>query len=260
MSIIYFFIAFIATILGAVAGLGGGVIIKPLLDILGNYDVSTISVLSSCTVLSMAIVSIIKQIRYKFKLEIRKTVFIGIGSIFGGVIGENLLKLIINIVSNNTLIKIIQNSILAILLLFVYIYMNNKDKFKRYNLKKDVYCLLVGVALGLISSFLSIGGGPINVCVLTLCFSMTPKEAAVNSIITILFSQSSKIITISLTTGFSHLNLSMLPLMIIGGILGGLLGSRLNKIFNNDLILKIFNTVIVSLIILNIYNVISVYK
>ena len=80
MNLLYLFIALGATTLGSMAGLGGGVIIKPILDFLGDYNLSTISVLSSFTVFSMAIVSIIKQIRYKFKIEVRKTVLIGIGS------------------------------------------------------------------------------------------------------------------------------------------------------------------------------------
>ena len=119
MNLIYLFIALVATTLGSMAGLGGGVIIKPILDFLGDYNLSTISVLSSFTVFSMAIVSIIKQIRYKFKIEVRKTVLIGIGSIFGGLIGEKLVKFILTLVQP-TIVTVIQNFVLAILLILVY--------------------------------------------------------------------------------------------------------------------------------------------
>lgn len=258
MSILYFLIALGATILGAMAGLGGGVIIKPVLDFLGNYDLSTIGVLSSVTVFSMAIVSIIKQIRYKFELEIKKTSLIGIGSILGGLLGEKLLKLILRIFDAN-LITIVQNTVLAILLILVFIYMNNKNRFKSYKVDNSFACIIIGLFLGLIASFLSIGGGPINVCVLTIFFSMTPKEAAVNSIITILFSQASKLTTIALSTGFLCFDLSMLPFMVCGGILGGLIGSKFNKLFSNSTILKVFNIVVLALILLNIYNIASAF-
>ncbi|HLQ75126.1 MAG TPA: sulfite exporter TauE/SafE family protein, partial [Alloiococcus sp.] len=56
--LIYFAVGLIATIFGALAGLGGGVIIKPVLDLLGDYDVGTISVLSAATVFSMSVVSL----------------------------------------------------------------------------------------------------------------------------------------------------------------------------------------------------------
>lgn len=254
--IVYFLIALGATILGAMAGLGGGVIIKPLLDFLGDYSLSTIGVLSSFTVFSMAVVSIIKQIRYKVKIEVRKTAFIGIGSIIGGVLGDKIMNLILNILSES-LVTIIQNSILAILLIFIYIYMNNKEKYKSYKVNNSIACILIGLLLGSIASFLSIGGGPINVCVLALFFSMDTKEAAINSIITILFSQGSKLITIITTQGLSGFDLTMLPYMIIGGIIGGVIGAKFNKKFNSEVILKVFNMVVLALILLNIWNIIS---
>lgn len=254
--IAYFLIALGATILGAMAGLGGGVIIKPLLDFLGDYSLSTIGVLSSFTVFSMAIVSIIKQIKYKVRIEVRKTVFIGIGSIIGGVLGDKIINLILKVLSES-LVTIVQNSILAILLIFIYIYMNNKEKYKSYKVNNSIACILIGLLLGSIASFLSIGGGPINVCVLALFFSMDTKEAAVNSIITILFSQGSKLITIITTQGLSGFDLTMLPYMVIGGIVGGIIGSKLNKKFNSAAILKVFNIVVLALILLNVYNIIS---
>ncbi len=57
MQFLYFLVAILATTIGSLAGIGGGVIIKPAMDFLGHYDLPTISVISSITVLSMAIVS-----------------------------------------------------------------------------------------------------------------------------------------------------------------------------------------------------------
>ncbi|MBQ8765208.1 MAG: sulfite exporter TauE/SafE family protein, partial [Clostridia bacterium] len=59
-QIIYFLLALFATTIGSLTGMGGGVIIKPLMDVLGDFDVQTIGVISSITVFSMAIVSVIK--------------------------------------------------------------------------------------------------------------------------------------------------------------------------------------------------------
>lgn len=122
MQILYFLIAILATSIGATAGIGGGVIIKPILDFLGGYNLETINMLSSFTVFSMTIVSIIKQIRYKFKLEIRKTLLIGVGSILGGILGDYILNKIIDIVNNDAKVIMYQNIILAILLIAVFIY------------------------------------------------------------------------------------------------------------------------------------------
>ena len=51
--VIYTLVILTATSLGAVAGLGGGVIIKPLLDLVGAHDPSTINLYSSVAVFVM---------------------------------------------------------------------------------------------------------------------------------------------------------------------------------------------------------------
>ena len=51
-----------ASALGAICGIGGGVIIKPVLDSLGIYSVSTVNFLSGCTVLSMSGYTVLKII------------------------------------------------------------------------------------------------------------------------------------------------------------------------------------------------------
>lgn len=48
-----FLVCFAASVVGSICGIGGGVIIKPVLDAFGIMDVSTLSFLSGCTVLSM---------------------------------------------------------------------------------------------------------------------------------------------------------------------------------------------------------------
>ena len=68
MAAVYFLIALFATTAGAMTGMGGGVIIKPLLDLLGGYDTATIGVLSSLTVLIMSLVSVAKQMLKKTEI------------------------------------------------------------------------------------------------------------------------------------------------------------------------------------------------
>ncbi|WP_407272076.1 hypothetical protein [Radiobacillus sp. PE A8.2] len=67
--ILYFIIGLVASILGAVAGLGGEVIIKPVLDLFGHFDLPTIGVLYASIVLSMATVSLLKIRKEDVKLN-----------------------------------------------------------------------------------------------------------------------------------------------------------------------------------------------
>lgn len=58
--LIFLVVCFGASIVGAICGIGGGVIIKPVLDSFGVLDVTAISFLSGCTVLSMTTYSVLK--------------------------------------------------------------------------------------------------------------------------------------------------------------------------------------------------------
>ncbi len=49
----------------------------------------------------------------------------------------------------------------------------------------------------------------------------------------------------------------MLPYMIFGGVLGGFIGAKFNRIFSNEIILRVFNTITILIIGLNIYNFIT---
>src|SRR5699024_11950241 len=91
--IIYFIIGLFASILGSMAGIGGGVIIKPILDTIGLDDVSTISVLSASTVFAMAAMSLITMLFSK-KLQVRFKIasLLAIASIIGGIIGKGIFN------------------------------------------------------------------------------------------------------------------------------------------------------------------------
>ena len=57
-SSLYFIVCFVASVAGAICGIGGGVIVKPVLDLFGWDSVSTISFLSGCMVLTMSCYSV----------------------------------------------------------------------------------------------------------------------------------------------------------------------------------------------------------
>ena len=105
--ILYTVIVLIATISGAIAGLGGGVIIKPLFDLIGFHNASTISFYSSIAVFTMCLVSIYKQLKNKFKFDLKIVLAISIGSLVGGFLGESIFNLITKQLSDN-FVKIVQ--------------------------------------------------------------------------------------------------------------------------------------------------------
>lgn len=255
--IIYFLVGIIATTIGAISGIGGGVIIKPVLDILGDYNIATIGVLSSFTVFAMSVVSLGKTIKDKMKLDGKRTVSLAVGSILGGYIGKNLFSIFLNLLKNDVLAKQIQAGILFLLMVIVLFLYIKEGKIKGIKVHNVVICTIVGIVLGIISSFLGIGGGPLNVVILIYLLGMDTKSSAIHSIFIIFFSQGSKLLSILIGEGFGVYNLEVLPFMVIGGIFGGLLGSFLSKKMNKDKVRSLFISCMILIILSNLYNIVS---
>lgn len=254
--LIYFLLAIFATTVGSLTGMGGGVIIKPLMDILGDFNVQNIGIVSSITVFSMALVSVGKQIKAKTEIPFKMAIPLAFGSVAGGIIGEKLLDFIVDTFKVNDIVTVVQNCVLTFLILLVFLYMKNKQKIKGKELKGIPVSVAVGIFLGVCSSFLGIGGGPINVALIIYLFSVSTKTATVCSLVTILFAQISKLTTVAFTTGFSGFDLSVAPVMIIGAIMGGFIGASLNKKCKESTVEKAFNCVQLLVLGITIFNIV----
>ena len=102
-DLIYSLIIFFATFLGAFVGLGGGVIIKPLLDLIGHDSIATVNFISAFAVFSMSISSTIKHIKAKTKIDFKFIITLSIGSVAGGIAGSRLFDYMLTIFDNTDL-------------------------------------------------------------------------------------------------------------------------------------------------------------
>ena len=85
--LVIFLVCFLSSVIGAICGIGGGVIIKPVLDATGILAVTTVSFLSGCTVLSMSVVSMYKNMTAKHDFVFDKVfaTVIALGGVVGGL-------------------------------------------------------------------------------------------------------------------------------------------------------------------------------
>lgn len=253
MFFLYFLIGLLASTIGAIAGIGGGVFMKPILDFLGHYPVETIGVLSSTTVFSMSTVSLWTRRREVKTMDKMQALLLAGGAVIGGLLGKSIFTSLLAYGWVGT----VQTSLLIIIFAAVLIYVQFKEKFPSYYIENNWIILLIGITLGLLSAFLDIGGGPHNIAILSLFFALNAKKAGLYSIFIIFFSQLSALILTVTTVDLGSYNLIMLPGMVIGGILGGALGSRLSKWFSIETVEVIFKIIIIALLILNFYNLFS---
>ncbi len=255
MYILFFLISFVASVSGAICGIGGGVIIKPVLDSFGLLDVKTISFLSGCTVLAMSGYSfLISKIKKESLVDMRIGTPLAVGAAVGGILGKNFFQSLVKFFDQNK-VGAIQAGILLAMTLGALLYTIYKDKIKTLSLSNFVVCFLVGLILGVTSSFLGIGGGPINLVVLFFFFSMDTKVAAQNSLYIILFSQITSLLNSMITSTVPDFSAFLLVLMIAGGILGGFCGRKVNKHLDNHKVDLLFMGLMIVIVLINIYNI-----
>ncbi|MDD6728556.1 MAG: sulfite exporter TauE/SafE family protein [Eubacteriales bacterium] len=254
--LIYSIIIFIACTIGALVGIGGGVIIKPMLDMIGFHTVDVVGFISTCAVFAMSISSSVKHITSKTEMNKKIVLFVSFGSIFGGIIGNEIFDAVFE-KFNTDIVKGVQAVIIAAFIIFVIIYVNSKN-VKTLKITNPIAIVLTGLMLGLMSAFLGIGGGPINTAFLVLLFSFNVKESAVYSVAIIFFSQLSQLITIFINNRFEPYK-EYFPIVVcamVVAVVSGLIGSKLNKKLSNDVITKVFSIVLSFVAVVNVYNAI----
>ena len=135
MQFLFFLICFGASIIGAICGIGGGVIIKPLLDSFGILEVST-----GCTVLSMSTYSMIKSKRSKdSKIEKATSLPLAIGAAVGGVLGKWLFSLLVSGYDQN-MVGAIQAACLLVVTLGTLVYTLKKNNIYTHHVEEASKC------------------------------------------------------------------------------------------------------------------------
>lgn len=256
LYVLFGLISFGASIAGAICGIGGGVIIKPTLDAFGVLSVSTISFLSGCTVLGMTCYSVIKgKMSGESLIDMRIGTPLGIGAAIGGVAGKSMFQMLSNLFADKDMVGAVQAACLLVITLGTLIYTIKKDQIKTHHVRNMIACVVIGLILGILSSFLGIGGGPINLVVLFFFFSMDTKTAAQNSLYIILFSQITSLLNTLVTRTVPEFTFALLGLMVLCGILGGMSGRKINKKIDSKVVDKLFIGLMIVIIGINIYNI-----
>lgn len=250
----YFLVALLASCVGAISGMGGGVIIKPVMDALTDIDAGSISVISSACVLSMAVVSVGKHIHKKTRFPRKMSVLLGAGALAGSMAGRELLHMIIE-GSSDSAVKVCQGTSLLVLLVFTFFYMNCFKEKLVFHIQSSLAVILVGLILGLLSAFIGIGGGPFNIAFLCLLFGMDMKDATVSSLVIILIAQISVLGTALAQGTMSAVHTPVLLAMLPGAVIGGICGTVCNKRFQNVGLMTVYNCVLIVIGLINVFNV-----
>lgn len=254
MIVLYFLICLAATVLGAISGIGGGVIIKPVMDAISGMPVATISFLSGCTVLAMSVVSVLRGTKGEERIEPRRGTLLAAGSALGGLVGKAIFDLAKARLSADSVLGAIQSAVMILLTLGVLLYVLYKQRIPTRNIQNGITCLAIGLLLGMMSAFLGIGGGPINLAVLYYCFSMSTKTAALHSLYIILFGQITSLASTVLSGSIPSFQPVILAAMILGGVVGGFAGRAINRKLSAARVDLLFRGMLILITLISCYN------
>lgn len=248
-------ISFFASVIGSICGIGGGVIIKPVMDAFHIYPVSTVSFMSGCIVLSMSAYSVIRsQLSHSTVIDKTVSVWLGIGAAFGGIAGNQLFNGIKRASASPEYVGAIQAAALFLITLATVIYTVNKNKVKSKHIHAPAACCLIGLSLGMISAFLGIGGGPMNLVVLYYFFSMETKVAAQNSLFIILISQAANLIFTIMCGNVPQVPVLLFAGMVFCGIIGGATGRAISKRISGKGVSRLFVGLLCVIMLICCYN------
>ena len=211
-------LGFAAGILGSMIGLGGGVIVVPVLTFLG-FSPTTAASNSLFAALSNAIASTIsysKQKRIEYSIGWKLGLLSIPGTILGAIISTDAAPHIFKILFG-----------LVLVASAVYIFLRGRIKSGDTKLSPLMIVFAVGASFfaGIISSFFGIGGGIIFVPLMVVGMGMAMKRAAPTSQMILLFASLSGVITHSL---LGHPDFLQAGFLAIGSFIGGLVGARLS--------------------------------
>ena len=253
MILFVFAVCLCASTIGGICGIGGGVVIKPLLDATGMMSVSTVSFLSGLTVLAMSLISVYKN-RKTRELDVRRSIPLGVGAAIGGVMGKHLFEMIKAAVGADQLVGMIQAIVLGLMVLGTLAYVRNKARIRTRDVRSAPVAVVIGLLLGMCSSFLGIGGGPMNLAVLYYFFSMSTKQAAVNSILIILMSQVMSLIASLISGSVPAFEVPVLLAMVAAGAIGGFVSAKLHRKLSSETTDKLFSGLLVVIFLICCYN------
>lgn len=211
-------LGFTAGILGSIIGLGGGIIIVPVLTFFGFSPAlaasnSIFAVFSNAAASS---ISYAKQRRIEYVLGLKLGLLSIPGTILGAYISSEITPSIFKILFALILISA-----------SVYIFSKRKIEEKNHNFSKQIMILAIGASFfaGIISGLFGVGGGIIFVPLMVVAMGLSMKNAAPTSQFILLIASGSALVAHTL---LGHPDFYQALLLSIGAFTGGLIGARLS--------------------------------
>lgn len=211
-------LGFAAGVLGSIIGLGGGIIVVPVLTFFGFPPTlsASNSLFASFSNAVASTISYSRQKRIEYSIGLKLGLLAVPGTVLGAYVSTDVTPGIFKILFGFVLVAS-----------SIYIMLRKKIEKREHNLTPKVIILSIGASFfaGVISSFFGIGGGIIFVPLMVVAMGMMMKRAAPTSQFVLLFASFSGIVAHSL---LGHPDFIQGGLLALGAFMGGLVGARVS--------------------------------
>ncbi len=207
-----------AGVLGSMTGLGGGIIIVPILTFFGfaPTQAASNSLFATFSNAAASTVSYSKQKRINYSVGLKLGLLSIPGTILGALISADVTAGVFQLLFS-----------LVLIVSGIYIFLRKNIAGKQKTASAAILVLVIASSFfaGIISSFFGIGGGIVFVPVMVVAMAMSMKKAAPTSQFVLLFASFSGLVTHSI---LGHPDFLQALYLAIGAFAGGIIGARLS--------------------------------
>lgn len=215
-------LGFAAGVLGSMVGLGGGIIVVPVL-IFSGFHPLVASTHGLFVALSNAVASTIMYSR-QGSVDFAWGIKLGLASIPGSVLGA---------VVSSEVSPGITKVLFGIVLISAVVYMLLKKRLAGKDTSVSTLGMIIATSVsffgGIILAFFGVGGGIVFVPLLISAMAMMMKKAVATSLLILLFASLSGVI---IHTMLGHSDFLQAGLLAIGAFFGGTVGAQLTRKIN----------------------------
>jgi len=263
-----FCVSYVAGLFGALTGLGGGIVIVPVLVLLFKIDIRLAMGASLLSVMATSSGAALTFLKHHYT-NVKVGMFLETGAIVGAIVGALLVKVVpvglISIIFGLVLISSIWISLKhhrghpstkpshpwAVRLGLDGHYYTDQHEHKSYNIYRVPLGLSLMTVAGGLSGLLGIGSGALKVLALDLAMGLPYKVSTSTSNFMIGMTASASM-GVYLTSGYISPELAF-PVML-GVLMGAFTGSRILVLANVKMLRMLFDTVVLLLAIQMIYK------
>jgi hypothetical protein len=214
------FIGLMGGFLSGLLGLGGGVILLPLLAFVGRVPLKLATGTTLIQIFIAAAIGVLPHYR-RGMVDLKAGLLLGIAGVTGGFAGS-LLSVPLSI----RILEIIFLFVVGLAMILLFIPLKLEDRnYKKGNFNK-AFGITIGFGVGILAGLLGVGGGFIIIPLMTYFLKIPLRVAIGTSLLIILISSLG---TLGAKFKIGHVNLLITLLVISGSVIGAFLGAFISR-------------------------------